>query len=262
MKTVRNALALLDYFTVNQPEWGLSDLARASAHDKATTLRLLKPLVESHFLIQDGQNRKYRLGHAVLTLARTREACFPLGSALQPVLQSLAADAAELAHAAVPGNGAMMTIGSAEAQQRATRVFIDPSEPLPFHATASGLAYLAFADPAWRETTLKARSFDAVTPHTPTQTSQIRALVEQTRQRGYAVSDQTFENEVVGVAVPFFDEHGCAQGTLAVATPTSRIDPDTVRRLAGLLARAGRPFSRELGTPLNADWEQATAGLI
>ncbi len=261
MKTVRNALALLGYFTVNQPEWGLSDLARASAQDKATTLRLLKPLVDAHFLFQDAQNRKYRLGHAVLTLARIREACFPLSLALQAVLQSLAADAAELAHAAVPDNAAMMTIGSAEAQQRATRVFIDPSEPLPFHATASGIAYLAFGDPAWREKTLKARSFAAVTPHTPTQAAQIRALVEQTRQRGYAVSDQTFENEVVGVAVPFFDEHGCAQGTLAIATPTSRIGPDTVLRHAGLLARASRQLSRDLGSLLNADWEQATANL-
>lgn len=261
MKTVRKALALLGYFTISEPEWGLSDLARASAQDKATTLRLLRPLVDANFLLQDEHNRKYRLGHAVLTLARIREACFPLASALHPVLQSLSAEAAELAHAAVPGHAAMMTIGSAEAHLRATRVFLDPSEPLPFHATASGIAYLAFGDPTWREKMLKARSFAAVTPHTPTQASQIRARVELARQRGYAVSDQTFENEVVGIAVPFFDEHGCAQGTLALATPTSRIGPQTVQRLAALLAQASRRFSHSVGTPLHADWERATANL-
>ncbi|RUW90138.1 IclR family transcriptional regulator, partial [Mesorhizobium sp. M8A.F.Ca.ET.059.01.1.1] len=40
MKSVDRALYLLSYFTVQEPEWGLSDLARKSKVDKATTLRI------------------------------------------------------------------------------------------------------------------------------------------------------------------------------------------------------------------------------
>src|SRR3954469_10254934 len=146
MKTVDKALALLTYFGLRTPELGLSDLARLADVDKATTLRLLNSLKKNGFVEQDPRSKKYRLGSAVLRFARVREASFPMVSVMQPVLERLAAETGETVHGTLASTSCLITIGSAS-PPRMSRVYIDPSQEIPFHATASGIAYLAFAPP-------------------------------------------------------------------------------------------------------------------
>ena len=45
MRTVEKALRLLDHFNDQNPEFGLSELAKLSGIDKATVLRMLSDLV-------------------------------------------------------------------------------------------------------------------------------------------------------------------------------------------------------------------------
>ena len=148
MQTVDKAMTLLAFFSPAEPEIGLSELARLASFDKAATRRFLVALAKHGFIEQNGENRKYRLGSAFLRFARIREASLPFTSIVQPVLEKLAAETGETAHASLLAGDSLSTIGIA-VPQRATRVYIDPSQPLPLHATASGLACLAFGDPQW-----------------------------------------------------------------------------------------------------------------
>lgn len=161
MRTVDKTFNLLGFFTTAAPEFGLSQLAREADLDKATTLRILVSLMKHGFIEQDDVSKKYRLGASVLRFARIREATFPIVSVLQPFVDRLASQTSETAHASLAAEEALITIATAE-PQRPTRVFVDPSELLPFHATASGLAYLAFARPEVLEASLSASEFPAI----------------------------------------------------------------------------------------------------
>ena len=68
MTTVDKALNLLGFFSLSRPEWGLSDLARNAALDKATALRLLRSMQRHELIEQDPETRRFRLGKAFLTL--------------------------------------------------------------------------------------------------------------------------------------------------------------------------------------------------
>lgn len=247
MKTVRKALALLHFFTVSQPSWGLSDLARAAGLDKAGTLRLLKPLVDDQLLEQEPRSRQYRLGSGLLNLARIREVCYPLGSVVQPILHRLAQATGEVAHASVIGRQGMLTIGVATSSQRATQVMVDPSELLPFHATASGIACLAFGEATWSANTLKTLEFDAITPNTPADRKVLNLAIADAKRLGYASTSGTFENEATGIAVPYFDGQSVVQGAIAIVAPSSRVTADQIQNFAQLLNQAAQEVTLAIG---------------
>jgi DNA-binding IclR family transcriptional regulator len=261
MRTVEKALKLLDLFTVAAPQWGLSDIARAAGLDKATTLRMLSALVHHGMLDQQADTRKYRLGPTVLKLARVRESSFPAASVVQPVLNRLAEFTGETAHASLAASGHLLTIAIAE-PQRTTRVHVDPSEPLPFHATASGIAYLAFAPEGATESVLRSGGLSACTPHTHSLPEELRADIADARQRGFAIARKTFEDEVIGIAAPVFDWSGYAQCAIGVASVASRVTPESERKVASVAVGAGIEVTRAMGAEPHADVVAAGEGFF
>src|SRR5262249_25791848 len=150
--------------------------------DKATTLRILNAFSRHGFVEQDSETKRYRLGTSVLHLARVREASAPITAIAQPIVDSLALKLNETAHACLGCYGAMLTISVGD-PQRSARVIIDPAQLLPLHATATGLAYLAFAKPDVVATALGSK----LSRHTATTTSslaKLRQLLESIRESG------------------------------------------------------------------------------
>ncbi|MEM8812779.1 MAG: IclR family transcriptional regulator [Pseudomonadota bacterium] len=253
MRTVDKALKLLDYFSPNQPEWGLSELARESAIDKATTLRLLQALRRNGFVEQNPETKRYLLGPTVLRLARTRETVFPVLAATQPVLAHLAEITGETAHASLAQDTALATIAVAE-PKRAARVFVDPSQPLPYHATASGIAYLAFAGREQRQRVLNDLIFQTFTDQTIGTREALEQAIEDTRARGYGIGEGSFESDVVGIAAPFFDGTGAPVGAVAVASLSGRLGPDEKARTAAAVLTAAVDVTRKLGAEPDPDF--------
>src|SRR5689334_9507064 len=98
MSTVDKALSLLGRFDSATPEIGLSEMAKAAGFDKATTRRLLVALAGRELVEQDPVSRRYRLGPAVVRLARLREEAFPLAEVARPIVDELSADIGETVH--------------------------------------------------------------------------------------------------------------------------------------------------------------------
>lgn len=249
MSTVDKALGLLQFFSLSNPEWGLSDLGRAAALDKATLLRLLRSLERHGLIEQDAETKRFRLGTAFLTLARIREQSFPLATVVARWLDELSRETGETAHASLSNGRAMTTIGISE-PQRATRVFVDPSEPLPFHATASGIVFLAFGPDDVRETVLSQAGFVSYTETTDTSPAVIRRRIEDARRLGYAASNQAFERDTIGIAVPLFDKNALAMGAIAVATPLMRMTKELQATILGCLMRTSVAMAESLGGAL------------
>lgn len=246
MKTIDKAMTLLGFFLPSTPEWGLSDLARSAGMDKVTTMRILNSLAANGVIEQHPETRKYRLGTAVLRLARIREASFPVIALLQPILETLSEETGETAHASLAAGSAMTTIAIAE-PHRATRVFVDPAQPLPLHATASGLVYLAHADDDLFQDISTRLELRPYTPGTLKSAGELRARIDQIRADGYAVSALTFEDDVIGVAAPIFDWHGDVFATIATACVSNRITDETLFDVVDRVPAAAGKATRAMG---------------
>lgn len=243
--TVAKALTLLEHFSEDEPELGLSDLARRSGIDKAAVHRMMGAMAESGLVEQQADTRLYRLGAGVLRLARVRETAFPINSIVQPVLDALSAETGETAHASLISGRALANVATCESK-KGSRVSLVAGEVLPFHSTASGLATLAFADAALLGRVLKAPR-EARTRFTVTEADALREQVDTAQRNGFAESDQTNEEDVNGIAAPIFDRTGKACGAVSVSTPSHRMT-ETQRKLSiGAALRAAEAITAGLG---------------
>jgi DNA-binding IclR family transcriptional regulator len=217
MKTVDKALSVLDQFSVAQTEIGLTELSRMSGLDKAATRRLLVAMAKHGFIEQSSETKRYRLGHGFLRLARIREATVPVSAIAQDVTNWLVAQTNETVHASLPGSLGMTTIAH-KIPNRGRVVNIVPAEVLYYHATASGLAYLAFARPETLEPLLALKR-EQIASETITSKAEILKVIRQFRQQGFAQTRNSFEADVASIAMPFFHEGPDPTGSIAIALP-------------------------------------------
>ncbi len=246
MKSVDRALGVLRYFTVAEPELGLAEITRRTGLDKATVHRILTALSRNGLLEQISVSKKYRLGAEALRLARVREASIPISAIITPVLNHLAAETGETAHATLGSGDGMLCIGISE-PQRATRVHVDPSAMLPFYASASGQAYSAYVDAERLKDILEVNQYEVFTNATPKDERDFLRRIETARENGFAVAHGTFEEDTVGVAAPFFDAGGKAIGAVAVAGLSARMDGEALARTGAMVCAAAKEVTRQLG---------------
>ena len=251
MGTVGKALDLLDLFTHQQPQLGLSALARAAGLNKATCHRLLTEMESRGLVEQTGPAREYRLGPAVLRLAALRETAVPTRDAAMPVLRRLAEATGETAHLSHLVAGRLQTLAFAYSARHGMKVTMEDADFLPFHATASGAAVLAFLPEGEAARLLSA----APDPEA------VRARIDHCRRHGWAETVSTFEKDVHGTAVPLFDATGACIGALAVAAAAPRMTPALHATITAELAQAGAEITAlrggQLPEPLARLWQAA-----
>ncbi|WP_184567790.1 IclR family transcriptional regulator [Sulfitobacter undariae] len=246
MSTVDKALSLLRHFSVQQPEMGLSELARMAGYDKTTVLRCMTALENNGFIEQDSVSKRYRLGLAPINLARIRERSFPLLAVLQPHVDRLRERTNETSHATVYSSGKLVNAFVSD-PDRAIRVSMDPYANLPFHATASGIVVAAHLPPSERAKIVGKWDFEKFTDKTPTSPEAMEPLFAQARKQGFARSDQSYDIDVIGTAVAFFGPTGLPAGAIAVAAVASRFDAELAQTIQQELLTTGRELTMALG---------------
>jgi DNA-binding IclR family transcriptional regulator len=260
MGTVGKALDLLDLFTRQRAQAGLSDIARLAGMNKATCHRLLTEMATRGLVEQVGPSREYRLGPAVLRLAALRESAVPTRDAAMPVLRGLADATGETAHLSLREGDKLVTIAFAYSAAHGTRVAMEDADILPWHATSSGHAVLAFLPEPEREAILS-RPLAAHTPHTPTDPAALRAALAAIRARGAAETRGTFEADVQSYAVPLFGPGERVTGALGVVTPANRMTPALHRTIIRETTRAAAEIVALWGgmvpPPVAALWRAA-----
>lgn len=245
MSTVDKAITVLDRFTVKQPELGLTDLARALLFDKATTLRLLRTLVAHGLVEQIDPTKRYRLGPGVVRLARIREARFPFAEMAKPFVQGVAEETGETCHLS-EATGSFLTSMLVIESRKPVRATLSEGQRLPFHATASGIAYLSKAPKPVLERTLKMPMPRFTSRTVITRSGLIRAVAAAAKQ-GYCLSEGGYDPETLSAAAPICGSNGVAFGAISIASPLSRTNRAMQRRHAAAVVRAAAAIRKALG---------------
>ncbi|MDX8500569.1 IclR family transcriptional regulator [Mesorhizobium sp. VK4C] len=247
MSTVGKAISLLEMLGSGAPETALADLAKGAGFDKATTRRLLVSLIAHGLVEQDETTRLYRLGAGIARLALMREAQFPFLRMAAPVVEALAAETGETVHLSEYSKRGLITVQVIESA-KANRVSVQLGDMLPMHATASGIAFLAFTEERIREGIL-AGPLPAFTPFTIGDVETLVEHVAAARARGHSTGSQGYEEGVLSVAAPILGADGFAIGTIAVAAPQVRIHKGDIERHGASVAAAAHEIGERLFGP-------------
>ena len=260
MGTVGKALDLLDIFTRPRPQAGLSEIARLAGLNKATCHRLLTEMESRGLVEQTGPAREYRLGPAVLKLAYLREAAVPTRDAAMPVLQALARATGETAHLSHLVGGVLRTLAFAYSAQHGVKVTMEDADTLPFHATASGAAVLAYLPGDHAERILQG-PMPARIAGGQASADDLRARIAAVQARGWAETLSTFEQDVQGLAVPLFNAQSACIGAVAVAAAAPRMTHRLHACIVAELTRAGAEINAlwggEVPPALATLWQSA-----
>jgi len=263
MGTVSKALDLLGCFSHQRPRFGLSELAKLSGTNKATCFRLMSELQAFGYVEQIGTSREYRLGPAVLRLAALREAHVPTRETALPVLEALARATGETAHLSLLVGGQLTTLAFVYSADHGTKVTMEDADILPFHATSSGHAVLAFLPDAEVEAILS-RPLPRLTPATQTAAAEVRARLLAVRADGLAETAGTFETDVKSAAAPLFDAASRCIGSIGVAAPAARMTETLRLGIRHELVRAARDITEIWGgrppEPLATHWRSSMQG--
>jgi len=246
MGTVTKALSLLDHFSHQRREIGLSELARLSGMNKATVFRHLSEMQAQGFVEQTAAGRLYRLGPGILRLAALREAAVPMLAVARGMLARLCDSTGETAHFSIVRGTTLHALAHEYSPRHATRVMMEDAETLSFHATASGLSILAFL-PFESVAALLAPPLQAFTPDTETDPTVLRARLTEIRATGIAEAVGGFEADVHSHGAPVFGPDGAPVGALAVAAPTGRMTEALRRAICAELAECASEMTQKTG---------------
>ncbi|GAA5235449.1 IclR family transcriptional regulator [Verticiella sediminum] len=239
VRAVGRALEILLAFTPQDVELSPAELLKRVDLSRPTLYRLLYTLEEHGFLVSAGEPQKFRLGPSVARLAHVWTSSLDLSLLAQPVLQRIWRETSETVAMFVPQGPLRLCVAELPSPQ-----------PLNFKRGvgyterivrgASGRAILAYMDAAPEELREYLRDSGV----------DLKVLQEelvQTRKRGYASSHNELISGAVAVAVPFFDRHGAAAGSIGVFGPEVRLNASRLKQVAKLLVEEAATLSGMLG---------------
>lgn len=246
MNTVRTTVGLLRQFTADEPELGVSELARRMGLDKATVHRVLKTLIAERFIEQNAETKRYRLGLGVLDVAATRLAGFEFLAGAATQIKQLGAEVGETVSLHVPDGHETVCINAAEAPHP-VRVSYFIGERFPAHLTSPGLVMLStLPKPQW--VALFERSREKYGSRNLGQ-AELGAVLAKTRTQGYAIADGSFQEGVRAIAAPVCDSSGAFVCALSIAVPAQRLSVKQLVQLAPALKQAAARVAATAGRP-------------
>lgn len=105
---------------------------------------------------------------------------------------------------------------------------------------------LAFADQGAVEAII-AGGLAPRTPFTDITSENLRAALEEVRQKGYAREDEQCEIGMRSLAAPIRDADGRVVAAVGVAGPSQRLSEDVLARFAPLVVNTAKLISARLG---------------
>lgn len=221
LQTVQRIGPVLDLFTVQQPEWGVSEVAAAIDVPRSSAHALLSSLVDTG-LLQCRARGRYRLGWRVVELGETLRGTVDVRSCAAPVLERLVEKYGETTHLAVMDRWNVLYVDKILGNHNITVQGARIGTRLDAHSTAVGKVLLAQLEEIEVRRYLATRPLRRLTPSTTTNPQALLDALAGVRSAGFAADLGETVSEVHCVAAPVRDDLGSVVAAVSVSVPATR----------------------------------------
>jgi len=220
MGGLAKGLRLIEAFDSDHSRLTVTEAARIVAISEASARRCLLTLCELGYVQTDG--KRYWLSHGALKVAHAYAASTRLPRLLQPVLDALCERTRESASLAVLHDN-VAVIAARSTARRTLRIGLGVGSRLPLYCSSAGRALLADMPRAQAEALMCGVPLVKLTPRTVVDPSALPKLLQEVRQRGYAVCDEEIELGVRSIAVPLVDQAGATIAAMTISMRAERM---------------------------------------
>jgi DNA-binding IclR family transcriptional regulator len=213
------ALRVLRFIAAQPDPVSLDRIARETGLPRSSAYHLLGAMIEEGFVVHLPDEHRYGLGVAAFEVGSGYARQEPLQRIARRPLARLVDELGHSAHLAVLHGRDVLYVIEERAAGRPSLV-TDVGVRLPAHLTASGRAILA-ALPANQVRALfpDKDAFVDRTGRGPTSLTALRAVLSETRQRGYAIELDEVTPGLASVAAAVLDHNGHPVAGVAVTYP-------------------------------------------
>ncbi len=242
--------AVIKAFSSQPESLTIADVSRRTGFSRAVSRRFLLTLVELGYVADaDGL---FRLTPRVLELGYTYLSTNPLAGVAQPVMEEVVGALHESCSVSVLDADDIVYVARVPAK-RIMAINLAVGSRLPAHPTSMGRVLLAALPPDALDAYLGRVSLRALTDRTITRPAELRRILDEVRERGWAMVDQQVEVGVRSVAAPIRDRSGRTIAAINVSSHASRVNLKEMRaRHLPLVIEAARRISVSLGVGAGA----------
>ena len=244
IRAVERALAVLTCFTNQTPELTLTQISERIGINKSTVHRLLATLERSQFLERDALTGVYRPGNRLLQLAHLALEHNNLRRLAIPFLRLLSELHRENVNLSILDGTDVVYLEVIESPQRVKLAAVT-GQRLPAFSTASGKAILSFL-PEEIVQQLLARGIPQYTPRTLTSPGDLMEDFYRARERGFAISEQEFEDGINAIAAPVFNASREPIASISVAGPAYRLSKERMMEISSSVMDTANKIAHEV----------------
>jgi DNA-binding IclR family transcriptional regulator len=240
-KSLNKALRVLECFTIENPELGISDISKKLGLNKSNVFDILATFEAREYVHKDPLTNKYSLYNASLRLAgvinRTRLA----KDEVSIMVRDLARETNETVYYGILYDNHVMYLDYMSAATGIVPMqFI--GAPAPLHCTATGKAILS----AMREEEVGdviSLGLTRFTENTLADPDKLLEDLKVTRQRGYSIDNMEHEYGIKGVGLVVEDTTGHPYAAVSVSGPSLRFNEKSIPEIVQLIKRHSRKLS-------------------
>jgi IclR family transcriptional regulator, pca regulon regulatory protein len=246
VQSFARGLSVIRAFNAERPEQTLTDVAAATGLTRAGARRILLTLQTLGYVEAEG--RLFRLTPKILDLGFAYLTSMPFWNLAEPVMEELSGQVHESCSAAVLDRTEIVYVLRVPTHKIMT-INLSIGSRLPAYCTSMGRVLLAALDEEALDATLGASPLYAHTPRTVTDKDELKKIIAQVRQQGWAIVDQELEGGLISISAPIRNRQGRviaamnisgnAQRTSAKQMVKTFLEPlqQAAQRVSGMVAR-------------------------
>jgi len=241
--SAEKALSILLAFTPFNNEMGTTELSNKLGMHKSTTSRLIKLLVNTHFLQQNPLTRKYMLGRSALRIghATTRSLDSKLLAVAQPCLMELSQLLGEsVALEMLSGTNVVLAL-HVEGPSH-IRFNFQQGEQVPINVAAGAKVILSHSDPQFLELCLE-QDFRRFNENTIVSKTKYRKLLKKIKQSSIAYDKGERYIDTHAMATPIYNLEGSTKAAVVIAGPAFRLTDAFLKSAAPALKATAEKIS-------------------
>ena len=245
LRTIERTSQLLKLFTLEAPEWGITELANALGWSTSTTHDLAASLVYIG-LLRKSSHRRYMIGWRVVELSQVVLQSNSLQIEARRAMEQFAAQYDETILLGVMAGGKVLFADKIVASRTLQNTLATSDMRYHAHCTAAGKVMLAYLSDADRQIILHEHQLEPMTLKSIRSLTTLNDELERVRIQGHAYD---FEEAVQGmgsVAAPIYDYSGQVVAALSITAAIQRFERhlDDYRRA---IVRTANQVSKRLG---------------
>ena len=227
VKSLVKALQLLECFSADHPQLGISELSAMLGYNKATVYNIASTFTATGYLKQDPVTSKYSLGLKLLQFSYLINKENDLPTTMVPYLQKIADATGETVYLGIPYEADVLYLATRTPSASIPRTIL--GEKAPMYCTGLGKCLLAFTPEEHRPSLPE--TFKPYTSNTITTRPKLLQELAQIKERGYAIDNMEHEFGVSCVAVPIFGNSGEPIAAVSVSGPSLRFDFNSIEHI-------------------------------